>query len=92
MLGYAVPENAVRAHCKASQSYPLETGGQVRHVTIIPERDVYRLIMRSKLPAAEQFEEWVVGIVLPAIRKHGGFMVAAWPVPAPLPDNGCGAW
>lgn len=27
--------------------------------------------MRSKLPSAEQFEEWVVGDVLPSIRKTG---------------------
>lgn len=36
---------------------------------VIPERDVYRLIMRSKLSEAMQFEEWVVGTVLPGIRK-----------------------
>lgn len=46
----------------------------VRSWIIIPERDVYRLIMRSKLPEAEQFEEWVVGTVLPSIRKNGGYV------------------
>jgi prophage antirepressor-like protein len=30
--------------------------------------------MRSKLPSAEKFEEWVVGTVLPAIRKTGGYI------------------
>ena len=30
--------------------------------------------MRSKLPSAEKFEEWVVGEVLPSIRKHGAYM------------------
>jgi hypothetical protein len=48
-------------------------GGQVRAVQIIPERDLYRLVMKSKLPAAEQFEEWVVGQVLPTIRKTGSY-------------------
>ena len=48
-------------------------GGQVRAVQIIPERDMYRLVMKSKLPAAEQFEEWVVGQVLPTIRKTGAY-------------------
>ncbi|MBR7919031.1 hypothetical protein KDX16_24870 [Burkholderia vietnamiensis] len=43
----------------------------VQTVSVIPERDVYRLVMRSKLPAAERFEEWVVGEVLPSIRKRG---------------------
>jgi phage antirepressor YoqD-like protein len=42
-------------------------------MTVIAERDVYRLVMRSKLPGAERFEEWVVGEVLPSIRKTGGY-------------------
>jgi hypothetical protein len=46
-------------------------------MTIIPERDLYRLVMKSKLPAAERFEEWVVGQVLPSIRKTGSFSVQA---------------
>jgi len=45
-----------------------------RGLLIIPESDVYRLIMRSRLPEAERFEEWVVGEVLPSIRKHGGYL------------------
>lgn len=32
---------------------------------------MYRLIIRSKLPAAREFEKWVVENVLPTIRKHG---------------------
>ena len=70
-LGYANPSNAVQAHCKAKRNEVIPDSGMT---AIIPERDVYRLIMRSKLPAAEQFEEWVVGEVLPSIRKHSGYM------------------
>ena len=40
----------------------------------IPEKDVYRLIMRSNLPNAEQFQDWVCDEVLPSIRKHGGYL------------------
>lgn len=69
-LGYAKPENAIARHCKAGTTTPKQGGGVI---TIIPERDVYRLIMRSKLPEAEAFEEWVVGEVLPSIRKTGGY-------------------
>lgn len=76
VLGYARPENAVSAHCKAAErvdlGYSPKQGGTPL-VTIIPERDVYRLFMRSKLPAAERFEEWVVGEVLPAIRRTGSY-------------------
>lgn len=41
---------------------------------IIPESDVYRLIMRSHLPAAERFQDWVVEDVLPAIKKDGAYV------------------
>ncbi|MGL5093732.1 MAG: BRO-N domain-containing protein [Aeromonas sobria] len=53
----------------SENSYPVETTGQVRHLSVIPERDVYRLIMRSKLESAERFEEWVVSDVLPAFAR-----------------------
>lgn len=38
---------------------------------IIPESDLYRLIMCSQLPEAEAFQDWVVEEVLPSIRKNG---------------------
>ena len=43
------------------------------HTKLIPEADIYRLVMRSKLPSAVQFEEWVVEEVLPTIRKTGSY-------------------
>ena len=43
----------------------------------ITEGDVYRLIIRSKLPAAEHFERWVFDEVLPAIRKTGMYATPA---------------
>jgi len=49
----------------------------IRQYQIIPERDVYRLIMRSKMPEAEKFEDWVVGEVLPSIRKTGTYQPQA---------------
>lgn len=79
-LGYANTSKAINAHCKAVSTCHTEMGGQVRAVQIIPERDLYRLVMKSKLPAAEQFEEWVVGQVLPSIRKTGQYS-------APAPNN-----
>lgn len=74
-LGYTDTDQAIRRHCKAAKTYPVETTGQVRHLSTVPERDVYRLIMRSKLESAERFEEWVVGEVLPSIRKNGGYII-----------------
>ena len=77
VLGYENPAEAVRDHCKTveilktSKTLPLDI--PPRGLQIIPERDVYRLVMRSKLPSAERFEEWVTGEVLPSIRKTGGY-------------------
>ena len=85
VLGYSDTDYAIRAHCKASQTWAGESSGQVRHMKIIPERDVYRLIMRSKLPSAERFEEWVVGEVLPSIRKTGQYVSPAHPEPQRVP-------
>lgn len=76
VLGYAKPENAIPAHCKAKRTTPKQGGG---FMTLIPERDVYRLVMRSKLPSAERFEEWVVGTVLPSIRKTGSYVAQQKP-------------
>ncbi|MGN7614133.1 BRO family protein [Magnetococcales bacterium HHB-1] len=73
VLGYSKPENAVSRHCKSPTTTPKQGGGVLN---IIPERDVYRLIFRSKLPQAEQFENWVVGEVLPSIRKTGHYQAS----------------
>ena len=77
VLGYSDTDAAVRAHCKALKMFKAGDlpGLPSRGLTIIPERDVYRLVMRSKLPSAERFENWVVGDVLPAIRKTGGYVM-----------------
>lgn len=41
---------------------------------IFRKRMYNRLIMRSNLPNAEQFQDWVCDEVLPSIRKHGGYL------------------
>lgn len=74
LLGYKRTADAIRVHCKGVGDLQTPINGIDQTVKIIPERDVYRLIMKSKLPAAEQFEEWVVGTVLPSIRKNGGYI------------------
>lgn len=75
ILGYAKPRNAISTHFKGALKQGIPTSNGIQDVSIIPERDVYRLVMRSKLPAAEKFEEWVVAEVLPAIRKTGSYGV-----------------
>lgn len=76
-LGYAKPNNAINQHCK---SYTLKQGiatkqGNQADMLFIPESDLYRLIVNSRLPSAQQFESWVFEDVLPSIRKHGLYAV-----------------
>jgi len=78
MLGYSNTAKAVAAHCKktqilTSQNGTFELNIPNRGLTIIPESDVYRLIIKSTLPLAEAFEEWVMEEVLPEIRKTGRY-------------------
>lgn len=73
LLGYSNSRKAVNDHCKGVTKRYIPTTSGNQQVTLIPERDVYRLIMRSKMPEAEKFEDWVVGEVLPSIRKSGSY-------------------
>lgn len=80
-LGYSNPQKAIRDHCKGVNETVTPIHGTDQTVNIIREGDVFRLIMRSKLPAAQAFEAWVMDEVLPAIRRTGGFQMAS-PQPA----------
>lgn len=74
VLGYSNPADAILRHCKGVVKHDTLTNGGVQSINIIPEGDLYRLIIRSKLPAAERFEKWVFDEVLPSIRKHGAYV------------------
>ena len=73
-LGYSSPKDAVSRHCKGAIKHRYLTNGGEQEAKFIPEGDIYRLIMKSKLPSAEKFESWVMDEVLPTIRKHGAYM------------------
>lgn len=74
-LGYKNPSDATNKHCKrAIMTWGSDSLGRQQEFKVIPEGDVYRLITRSKLPSAEEFETWVFEIVLPQIRKTGGYI------------------
>jgi prophage antirepressor-like protein len=73
-LGYERPNDAVNAHCKKINKFSYGDSPQgATPYNIIPESDVYRLVMRSNLPNAEKFQDWVVEEVLPSIRKTGQY-------------------
>lgn len=72
-LGYVNPRKAVNDHCKGVTKRDTPTSSGVQSMSYINEGDLYRLIMKSKLPSAEKFESWVMDEVLPTIRKTGGY-------------------
>ena len=75
-LGYAKPNNAVSTHCRYTLKRGIATKqGNMSEMVLIPEGDIYRLIIRSKLSSAERFERWVFDEVLPAIHHNGGYIM-----------------
>lgn len=74
-LMYKNPAKAVIQHCKGVTVLETPTQGGVQQVKFITEPNVYRLVMKSKAPKAEMFQDWVYNEVLPSIRKTGGYMV-----------------
>lgn len=59
-LGYEKPGNAIQQHCKKVNkiSQVPDSGTLIKmppvHLLLIPEAGAYRLIMRSKLPDADE--------------------------------------
>lgn len=75
-LGYSNPSKATNDHCKKSiMRRGNDSLGRQQEFKVIPEGDIYRLIVKSQLPSAEKFETWVFDEVLPSIRKTGSYTV-----------------
>lgn len=88
-LGYSNARDAMRVHCaeKGVVKRDTPTSGGVQAMAYIDERNLYRLIMRSKLPSAEKFQDWVCGEVLPSIRKTGKYATQEqFAIPQTLPE------
>ncbi len=53
----------------------VETPGGTQSVTVIWEPGVYQLLAVSRKPKAKPFQKWLFEIVLPSIRKTGGYQI-----------------
>lgn len=73
-LGYTRTSDMLE-HCK--QCGVLPQLNQINNLAPatkwIPESDAYRATMRSHLPTAEPFQDWLAEDVVPTIRKTGGY-------------------
>ena len=76
ILGYQNGSRDINRHVDEEdrQNYQNGTFESNRGLTIINESGLYSLILSSKLPKAKEFKHWVTSEVLPAIRKHGGYL------------------
>lgn len=80
ILGYKKPENAIAVHVDDEDKTTTliqGTGSNYKsNAVIINESGLYSLILSSKMPKAKEFKRWVTSEVIPAIRKHGGYLTA----------------
>lgn len=73
ILGFSNAFKTVTTHC-ANYQYREWQVGSGRPAIYLTESGVYRLMLRSKNPAAIEFQDWVCEEVLPAIRKEGAYI------------------
>ena len=59
-------------------TYTLYTSGQNRDYTCISESGLFRLVLTSRKPQAEPFQDWVIE-VLKQIRKTGSYSIHSQP-------------
>lgn len=77
-LGYAYPKSTRRQIPKKDQrplkhiNHDYDTNEHPNTV-YVNEAGLYKLILRSRMPKAEQFTDWITHVILPSIRKFGKF-------------------
>ena len=75
-LGYTNTQKAIRDHVEEEDKLTerIVHSGQIRNMYIINESGLYSLILSSKLPQAKEFKKWVTTVVLPSVRRNGGYI------------------
>ena len=87
VLGYKRATDAVRQHVRSSDAAKYRIArtvknrfgvseGKVQNVLMnfVNESGFYALVLGSKLASAVKFKNWVTSVVLPQIRKTGGYI------------------
>ena len=87
VLGYKKASDSVKQHVKSSDTmkrgvartaknrFGVSEGKvQVVQMIFVNESGFYALVLGSKLASAVKFKDWVTSVVLPQIRKTGGYI------------------
>lgn len=89
VLGYRNPSKTIGDHCRAGgitkRDTPTSSG--IQEMTFINEGNLYRLIVKSRKPEAERFEQLVMEEILPSIRKTGSYNAPTKSQPKALPNG-----
>ena len=76
-LGYGNSREALRKHVEeddVTKRDTIDNMGRKQYTSFINESGLYALVFASKLPKAREFKHWVTSVVLPQIRKTGGYI------------------
>lgn len=80
-LGYAESSNPARLFQSVPEEWKgvkqIHTLGGEQQILTISEQGLYFFLGRSDKPGALPFQKWLAGEVIPAIRKHGGYLTPA---------------
>lgn len=88
LLEYADAKKAIQRHVKKENHKRKITNNDINSAgyktsplklnnfgaIVIDEFGLYSLVMNSKMPKAEEFQEWVCGEVLPSLRKNNYYI------------------
>ena len=67
--------NALRPLADDEVSTAPISGKGMANAKLVSESGLYKITMRSDKPEARAFQDWVTRVVLPAIRKDGGYVM-----------------
>lgn len=78
-LGYRNTRSAIKRHCrygvKRTVPHP-QNQKRMLDMFFLPEGDLYRMIIGSRLPSAVAFEKWVFDVLLPGLRRTGSYTIS----------------
>lgn len=84
-LQYSNPLKALLEHCKPSSITIREVGVQtglkadgtpaiqMKSMKFISEGNIYRLIAKSQMPRADEFESWIFDNIVPSVTNTGSY-------------------
>ena len=86
-LQYSNPSKAISYHCKPSSITIREVGVQtgleadgtpaiqMKSMKFISEGNIYRLIAKSQMPRADEFESWIFDEIIPSVINTGSYSI-----------------